>query len=334
MRIDRSNLMQQKKLTATSTQRAKMLFAQAKEREEAGEFEEARLSLSEFWQRIGERPRLEGLAEPEQAELLLRAGALSGWIGSARQIPGAQETAKDLISESSAFFKSLGLMEKVVETRVDLGICYWREGAHDEARITFDDALQQLGDVVSEQRLRALLNKAVVEQACTRPKEALRLLSEAESLFETSTNHSLKGKFHNVFATVLKYVGLEGQREDYFDRALMQFTAASLSFEKAGHKRFLAAVENNLGFLFVHLQRFEEAHEHLDRARAVLVGFNDKGLVAQVDDTRARALLGQGRFDQAETVAAAAVKVLREGDEQSILAGALTTHATTLARSD
>jgi tetratricopeptide (TPR) repeat protein len=333
MKINRSNLMQHKKLTATNTERVRMLCAQAKEREEAGEFEEARLALSEFWQRIGERPRLEGLAEPEQAELLLRAGALSGWIGSARQIPGAQETAKDLISESSAVFKRLGLMEKVVETRVDLGICYWREGAHDEARITFDDALRQLGDVVSEQRLRALLNKAVVEQACTRPKEALRLLSEAESLFEVSTNHSLKGKFHNVYATVLKYVGLAGQREDYFDRALMQFTAASLSFEKAGHKRFLAAVENNLGFLFVHLQRFDEAHEHLDRARSVLIGLNDKGLVAQVDDTRARAFLGQGRFDQAEMVAGAAVKVLREGDEQSILAGALTTHATTLARS-
>src|SRR6266850_1419696 len=123
MRIDRSNLMQQEKLTTTSTQRAQMLFAQAKECEEAGEYEEARLALSEFWQRIGERPRLEGLAEPERAELLLRAGTLSGWIGSARQIPGAQENAKDLISESSAVFERLGLLEKVVEARVDLGIC-------------------------------------------------------------------------------------------------------------------------------------------------------------------------------------------------------------------
>lgn len=70
MKIDRSNLMQHKKLTATSTERARMLCAQAKEREEAGEFEEARLALSEFWQRIGERPRLEGLAESDQAELL------------------------------------------------------------------------------------------------------------------------------------------------------------------------------------------------------------------------------------------------------------------------
>src|SRR6267378_8572529 len=115
MKIDRSNLMQQKTLTETGIDRVRMLCALAKEREEAGEFEEARLALSEFWQRIGERPRLESLAEPEQAELLLRVGALSGWIGSARQIPGAQETAKDLISESSGLFERLGLLEKVVE---------------------------------------------------------------------------------------------------------------------------------------------------------------------------------------------------------------------------
>jgi hypothetical protein len=54
--------------------------------------------------------------------------------------------------------------------------------------------------------------------------------------------------------------------------------------------------------------------------------------VAQVEDTRARAFLGQGMIDQAETVAGGAVKILREGDEQSLLAGVLTTHATALAR--
>ncbi|HVQ40519.1 MAG TPA: helix-turn-helix domain-containing protein, partial [Pyrinomonadaceae bacterium] len=59
----------------------------------------------------------------------------------------------------------------------------------------------------------------------------------------------------------------------------------------------------------------------------------DKGRAAQVDDTRARAFLGQGQIDKAEAVARAAVKVLREGDEQVILAAALTTQATALARS-
>jgi len=30
---------------------------------------------------------------------------------------------------------------------VDLALCYWREGAIDEARVTLDDALRQLGDL-------------------------------------------------------------------------------------------------------------------------------------------------------------------------------------------
>lgn len=332
MKIDQSNSLPHEGSTASISASASAVCARAKQLEDAGKFEDARSALGDFWQRIGDRPKVEGLDEIVRGELLLRAGTLSGWIGSARQIPGAQEIAKDLISESAAMFEELGVMEKLAEARVDLGICYWREGALDEARISFDDALQRLGDLESEQRLRAILNKAIVEQVSSRSREALQLLSESQPLFESSNNHSLRGKFHNELATVLKNLGLTERREDYIDRALMQYTAASLHFEKAGHQRFLAVVENNLGFLFAHLERFEEAHEHLDRARSVVTKLNDKGRLAQFEDTRARALLGQGLIDQAESVARGAVKILREGDEQSNLAAALTTHATALAR--
>jgi len=318
---------------ATARLQVRELLARAKELEEAGKFEEARLTLGEFWQGLGARPQVGGLEESLRADLLLRVGTLSGWIGSARQIPGAQEIAKDLISESSAIFEKLGQIEKVAEARVDLGVCYWREGALDEARITFDDGLQRLGNLDSEQRLRALLNKAMVEEVSSRTKEALRILSEAEALFEASSNHALKGKFHNEFGTVLKNLGLAGRREDYIDRALMHYTAASVELEQAGQDRVRAQVENNLGFLFAHLQRFEEAHEHLDRATLSAVrNLDDKGLRAQFEDTRARVFIAQGRFDQAEGLARSTVKILREGDEQSLLAEVLTTHATALAK--
>src|SRR2546423_666589 len=214
MKMNQVELLQHDAVTATTSEEAQRACARAKQLEEAGKFEDARLALSEFWQRIGDRPRLERLDRVARAEVLLRVGALSGWIGSARQIPGAQETGKDLISESSAIFEELGLTEKVAETRVDLGICYWREGAFDEARITFDDALQRLGDLESEQRLRALLNKAIVEEVSSRSGEAVRILVESESLFERSNNHSLKSKFHLEFATVLKNLGLAERRED------------------------------------------------------------------------------------------------------------------------
>jgi len=100
----------------------------AKGLEEAGEFEQAAHTLKPFWKSLGQRPETAGLSPESKAELLLRAGTLTGWLGSARQVAGAQELAKDLISESASLFASLNLPEKAAEARVDLAICYWREG--------------------------------------------------------------------------------------------------------------------------------------------------------------------------------------------------------------
>ena len=52
------------------------------------------------WERIGERPDLKGLHAEVRAEVLLTVGILTSWIGSKEGIENAQETAKNLISES------------------------------------------------------------------------------------------------------------------------------------------------------------------------------------------------------------------------------------------
>ncbi len=309
-----------------------MLCAHAKELEEMGEFAAARNKLSEFWHRIGERPQVEGLGALTQAELFLRAGALSGWIGSAQQVTGAQEVAKDLISEAARIFEQFQLRERVAEARVDLAICYWREGAFDEARVSLDDAFQQLGDLESEQRLRALLSRAIVEKLCHQDEAALKTHREAAPLFQNSTNEALKGKFHNEYAAVLKNLGLARNSDDFIDQALVEYTAASFHAEQSGNKRFLASVENNVGYLFLRLRKFPEAHQHLDRARSLFAALKDKGLVAQVDDTRARVFIAQGNFTKAETLARGSVKALEEGDQLSLLAEALTTHGIALSR--
>ena len=304
----------------------------AKKFEETGEFEEARESLGRFWRRVGDRPQTAGLPELEKAELLLRSGTLSGWIGSAQQIPGSQEIAKDLVSESAAIFEQLGQTERSAEARIDLAVCYWREGAFDEARITLRHALESLGDLESEQRLRALLNSALVERSATRYGEALRIHNEAAPLFALSENAALCGKFHNEFATVLKNVGLAENREDYIDRALVEFAAASVHFEEVGHKRFQASVENNQGFLFASLGKFREAEEHLQRARRLFQSLKDQGGVARVDETLAQTFLLEGRTKEAERLARSAVQVFEQGGEQAALAEALTTQGRALAR--
>lgn len=304
----------------------------AKGLEEAGEFELAEDTLHPFWRGIPYRPLTNGLDPRAKAELLLRTGTLTGWIGSAKQIPGAQEIAKDLVSESASVFAALGIPEKEAEARVDLAICYWREGALDEARVTLRHVLDTLAEQDSEQRLRALLNIAIVEKDSMRDRESLKIYHHAAPHFDLSSNHALKGKFHNSYATVLKSVGLSENREEYIDSALVEFAAASFHFEQAGHHRFQARVENNVGFLFASIGRFREAQDHLDCARNLFYKLGDHGAVAYADDSRAQAFLLEGRPDEAERVARAAVRALKDGGEQMMLAEALTTHGIALAR--
>lgn len=313
-------------------ERARLRCQLAKELEDSGNYEAARNAMSGIWQRVGERPQLEGLDQQAAAEVLLRAGALSGWIGSANQIEGAQEIAKDLISESASLFGALQEPEKVAEARIDLAICYWREGAFDEARVALREALNRLADKNGEQKARALLNSAIVEISLNRFNDAFQILKEATPLFENSQNHAAKGRFHIQLALVLKKLGASEHREDYTDRALVEYTAASYHLEQTGNTRYRAIVENNLGYLFLVTRRFTEAYEHLDRAHLLFASLKDSVHTAQVDDTRARVLLAQRRNSEAEKISRAAVRTLEKGDEQSLLAEALTTHGAALAR--
>lgn len=304
----------------------------AKELEESGNYEAARSAMGELWQRIGDRPRIEGLDRNTAAEVLLRAGSLSGWIGSANQIEGAQDIAKDLISESASIFAELEEREKAAEAQIDLAICYWRESAFDEAGVVLREVLNSLNNQDNETKARALLNSAVVEVSETRLSNALSILNVAAPIFENSNNHAAKGRFHNQLALVLMQLSTLEGREDYKDRALLEYTAASYHFEQAGHTRYRARVENNLGFLLLTTGKLDEAHEHLNRARLLFASLKDSGSTAQVDETRARVLLAQGRNADAEKVVRAAVRTLEKGDEQSLLAEALTTQGVALAR--
>jgi CheY-like chemotaxis protein len=114
----------------------------------------------------------------------------------------------------------------------------------------------------------------------------------------------------------------------------MEYAAASFHFEQAGHTRYQACVENNIGSLFGIIGKFEDAHEHLDRAQVLMTRLKDNVHLGQVDETRARVLLAEGRTVEAEKTARAAVRRLEKGDELSLLAEALTTHGIALVRLD
>ncbi|MGI9104933.1 MAG: response regulator [Pyrinomonadaceae bacterium] len=318
--------------TLNDNERARLRCELAKRLEEAGNYEAAQEALGGLWQGVGERPQVAGLNTHMEADVLLRVGVLSGRIGSTRQLKDAQGKAKDLISESITIFETLQDTKKVAEALIEIGYCYWREGGLDEARIMLKDALARLGDDESELRALALLRSALVERTSTRYCDALRIHNENAPLIEASDNHTLKGNFHSELAIVLGILGAIEHREDYTDRAILEYTAASFHFEQAGNHRHHACVESNLGTFCLDTGRFAEAHEHLIRARRLLVDLKDAVHLAQVDETHARVFLAQERNAEAERIVREAVRVLETGGEQQILAEALATHGTALAR--
>jgi CheY-like chemotaxis protein len=316
----------------TLNERAELSCRLAKKLEKSGEYEAACEALNEFWSDRYQPPRLEELDEPTQAELLLRVGALAGWQGDADQAEGSQESAKNLITRSLTIFQKLGDAKREAEAYGELGLCYWREGSYDEARIQLRAALHILPENNDQLRAVLLIRSGIVEVWAQRLNEALRFYNEAIPLVERSDDHALKGSFHFEYGLVFRRLSAPENREDYLDRALIEYAASSFHYEQAGNARALARVETNLGYLFFTIRRYDEAHKHLDRARYLFLELKDIGTAAKVDETRARTLLAEGRVVDAERTVRSAVRTLQKGGEQAVIAEALTTHATALAR--
>src|SRR5215813_13831958 len=166
----------------------------ARELERAGDYDGARAALGKLWTRIGERPAVDDLPPETRAEVLWRVGALSGWLGSANQIPGAQEFARDLLTESITLFESLNLPDKRAEAMGDLALCYWRSGAQDNGRALFQQAVEAAQK--SETKLRTLTNASTVEISSGRYTDALALLNAAAAFLAEVSDDWIHGAYH------------------------------------------------------------------------------------------------------------------------------------------
>jgi CheY-like chemotaxis protein len=314
----------------TASERVKAACELAKRLEKAGEYEHAAEVLQEFWPAGDRLPNFEGLDQDGKGELLLRVGALTGWLGGASQTENSQEAAKNLITRSIEALEGTDDPEILAEAHAELALCYWREGAFDEARIHLRDALNRPTN--AEMRALVMIRAGMVEVWARQLNEAMRFYNAAASLLETVDDDGLKGSLHNQLALLYRKFSVVEQGDDFTDRALIEYAAASVHFERAGNIRYVARVENNLGFLHFTIGRYRDAHEHLDRARRLFLQLKDVGTAAQVDETRARTFLAENRLREADRVIKASVKVLERGGQQAVLAEALITYGAIVAR--
>jgi len=296
-----------------------------------GDYEGAREIMRPFWNRFGERPQIEGLEASVAAEVLLHVGILTRWIGSKNQVSDAQDTAKDLISESITLFESLGDALRVATARAELAICYWWAGALDEARIMLTEALKRI-TTEGNTRANALIFLAAVEWSASRYGQSLKLLTENAALFRKIPNHTLKGTYHNQLAMVLRKLVTVENKAEYFRRIIREYEEADHHFRLAHNTLYRADVKNNVGNVLRQMRRFKEAEKYIHEARRLAVLLKDKALVAQFDDTRSQLLTDEGQLEEAETVARSSVSSLRKSGHQVLLVDSLITHGIVLAR--
>jgi tetratricopeptide (TPR) repeat protein len=124
---------------------------------------------------------------------------------------------------------------------------------------------------------------------------------------------------------------VEGDNE-YADRAIIEFEAAIFHYEQAGHERHCALNLNNLAMTLYKLGRYQEAHEHLDRAQLIYTRLRDAGNLAQVDETRARVLVAEKKYREADRVIAGVVKTFEASGKFALLADALAVQGVVWAR--
>ncbi|HEX8150374.1 MAG TPA: tetratricopeptide repeat protein [Pyrinomonadaceae bacterium] len=315
----------------TEEERALLRCRIAAEFIHAGQYEAAREALGELWRGLGERPEVDGMPPAVAAEVLLQCGTLSGLLGSAMNVLGGQERAKDLLTEAARGFRSHGNYRKASEAQCELGACYWRLGAHDDARVMMREALKPLTESDVELKAKIHIRRTLVEISENRYQDALGILKEAEPVF-ASANNATKAKWHGQKALVLDMLATAERKTYLFDSAVIEYTAAIYHYELAKHERYCARNLNNLAMLLYKLGRYEEAHEQLDRAGAIFTRLKDPGNLAQVDETRARVLVAERKYREASRILNSAIQTFERGGESALLADALTLQGVVWAR--
>ena len=206
------------------------------------------------------------------------------------------------------------------------------QGANDEARIYFSEALKRL-TIGGNARANALIGLSFVEWAESRHKEVLRILTENAPLFERITSHVLRGTYHNQLGVTYRAIASASKRRtDYFRRAIQEYHAADEHFKIAKNVVYRAHVKNNIGNVLRELRRFREAHQYLEQARRLFLRVRDKVRVAQVDDTRAQVFIAEGKYAQAELIARTAARSFERAGRQCFLAETLVNQGIALAR--
>jgi len=314
----------------TPDEEVQILCVIARDQIDAGNYDAACAVLKRWWT-MGEWPKLDGLNSRLSADLLLTVGTLAGVVASARQVPRGQKHAEALLNGAIGLFEQLGFRTLSAEGRIELALCYEREGMFDLARTTFLPALEALLSANGEIRRSALIRLAQIEWKAGRLEFALERVHEADDIVE-APGPMHNGHYHALLGAILPTLTTPETSNGSLVRALEHSRKSIDQWEAIGDHRHAAMGEGNHGYLLVTLGRLDEAETHMVRARKLFDALNDKRRCATVDDSLAHLHLAAGRLELAEQAARQSVKTLERGGSEALLTESLTTQGLVLCK--
>jgi tetratricopeptide (TPR) repeat protein len=139
-------------------------------------------------------------------------------------------------------------------------------------------------------------------------------------------------RYYLELASTYKDLSIAEAIPSYYDQAKYSYFKALSEFEAVGHHRYVAVVENNLGFLLLSAGYYHESEKHLLRSLRSFNFFYDNVAAAQVNETLARLNIEIKQYATAEEMIKRAVKTLELTDGEALLAEAVTTRGLVAAK--
>jgi hypothetical protein len=161
--------------SSITNEEATRLCQIALELKDRADYAGAQKTMSRFWSGVSDPPKTEGLHPSVAAEVVLCVGILTSWIGFKNQIQDAQETAKNLITESITYFDSMGDVTRIAAARTEIAYCYWREGELSEARRNYQ------GESTLEVNNRRMFSRTIPRGTRNSNRQLCRVSEGAES---------------------------------------------------------------------------------------------------------------------------------------------------------
>ena len=275
--------------------------------ERCGKYEEAFAELRHIWEDTNGLPSIEEFTPRVAAEIVLRCGAIIGFLGHNRQLPDSQEKSKNLLTEARNRFLQIYDAEKIAECENYLALAYWRGGEMIEAEAWVEEALSHPLNASSEAWIYANLTKSLIYLSAGKYEEIVKNLKSLEKHFKNLGNNFLLGSFCTNLAVAYRNLGKTSE-------ALKYYESARHYHHKSGHQIYLGTIENNLAYVYKSLGRYRKAHQAIDHGIEIFKKVKDRTREGFSLDTKAEIFCDEGRYDEALKVIEKAILILGKSE--------------------